>query len=244
VSGELWLRRYLDGDRDAVWQEMRLLGDRVRDPRYAGAAQQVCDEAARRARRNIELIVERLDAQGYRFHANDDGQTPVVPFVPATSRAEQHLAWIEATVGSVPMILSSWIRLVGDVWLVGTHPEWESSPEADPLVVEVEGTRYGDSGIHHYLLDDYERWREGGEQGLFQLPLAPDQFHKANIGGGGPYGIVIPDQTAEGWFTADVESSFVAYLRTAFRYGGFPRSTADPGQWTVIHSLSQGLSLI
>lgn len=42
----------------------------------------------------------------------------------------------------VPMSLLSWVRIVGDVWLVGTHPEWPDSDLGDPLVVEVEGSRY------------------------------------------------------------------------------------------------------
>ena len=59
-----WLGRYRDGDRDAVWQELRQLGDQVRDPQVAGAAQAVCDEMARRARHNVEVLVERLTSQG------------------------------------------------------------------------------------------------------------------------------------------------------------------------------------
>lgn len=39
-------------------------------------AQLVCDEMAHRARNNIEIIVERLSNDGYRFHSNDDEQTP------------------------------------------------------------------------------------------------------------------------------------------------------------------------
>jgi hypothetical protein len=32
---------------------------------------------ARRARQNIEVIIERLSGAGYRFHSNDHAQAPV-----------------------------------------------------------------------------------------------------------------------------------------------------------------------
>jgi hypothetical protein len=35
--------------------------------------------------------------------------------------------WLEERIGVVPMTLLSWLRVVGDVWLVGTHPQWPES---------------------------------------------------------------------------------------------------------------------
>ena len=58
-----WLRRYRDGYRDQVWQELRQLGGAVREQVLAEEAQLVCDEMARRARRNVELIIGRLTVQ-------------------------------------------------------------------------------------------------------------------------------------------------------------------------------------
>jgi hypothetical protein len=49
------------------------------------------------------------------------------------------------------MTLLSWIRLVGDVWLVGTHPEWPESSSADPLVIEVEGARHPGQSIRKFF---------------------------------------------------------------------------------------------
>ena len=85
ASSPNWLQRYREGQRDQVWTELRELGGAVRRPGLAQEAQLVCDEMARRARRNVEVIVGRLVGQGYRFHANDDAQTPVVPWVPPTA---------------------------------------------------------------------------------------------------------------------------------------------------------------
>jgi hypothetical protein len=88
------------------------------------------------------------------------------------------------------MVLSSWLRLVGDVWLVGTHPDWPESEAADPLVIELEGTRYPDASIRDHFAGEYEAWQDwtadDPDAGGFVLPLAPDRLHKANISGGFP----------------------------------------------------------
>ena len=96
----------------------------------------VCDEMARRARHNVEVIIGRLSSAGYRFHSNDYAQNPVTPHVPPTAGAAAHADWLADRFGPVPMTLLSWVRLVGDVWLVGTHPQWAQSASADPLVIE------------------------------------------------------------------------------------------------------------
>ncbi len=113
-----WLERYRRGQRELVWHELRQLGSTVREPGRFEEAQLVCDEMARRARQNIEVIVDRLTSAGYGFHSNDFEQAPVTPFVPPTAAAAELAGWLEERFGSVPMTLLSWLRLVGDVWLV------------------------------------------------------------------------------------------------------------------------------
>lgn len=90
-----WLGRYLDGHRDEVWHELRQLGSAVREPGLAAQAQQVCDEMARRARYNVELITGRLIEQGYRFYANDDNQAPVRAHYPAGRGSGELADWLE-----------------------------------------------------------------------------------------------------------------------------------------------------
>ncbi len=96
---DTWLARYLAGEQDQVWHELRQLGGRVRRKRYFGAAQGVCDEMARRCRHNVEVIVDRLEADGFRFHSNDDDQRPVAPFLPATGQAAERAAVLERRFG-------------------------------------------------------------------------------------------------------------------------------------------------
>ncbi len=108
--------------------------------------------------------------------------------------------------GPVPMTLLSWVRLLGDVWLVGTHPQWAAPGSGDPLVIEAEGSRYAGEPIRGYFEDCHEQWREWAADdpaaGLFVLPLAPDRLIKENISGGPPYGVILPDACADGLFAA------------------------------------------
>ena len=243
VSSPGWLDRYRSGQREQVWQEMRDLGSGIRGSEWAAEAQLVCDEMARRARHNVELLVERLSADGYRFHANDDDRTPVPPHVPPTPDAAAHADWLVHRFGAVPMTLLSWTRIVGDVWLVGTHPEWPASAAADPLVVEVEGARDPEEPIREYFDDEWSAWQEqraedAAAAGPFVLPLAPDRFHKDNTSGGGPYGIVLPDGGVDGVFAWETTIPFVAYLNRVFGDGGFPGPSDERA---VRHRLAKDL---
>jgi len=240
-----WLDRYHDGYRDQVWHEMRQLGGAVRESDLAEEAQQVCDEMARRARRNIECIIGHLTEQGFRFHTNDDEQTVVKPHYPPTAEASALADWLQRRFETVPMTLLSWVRIVGDVWLVGTHPQWPESASADPLVLEVEGARYPDASIREYFEGEHEAWTEWSttspDAGPFVLPVAPDRLHKDNVSGGPPYGIVLPDACADGMFVGEVGMPFVSYLNWVFRNGGFPWPTTSKDQWQVKHQLVKDL---
>jgi hypothetical protein len=254
ASSPNWLQRYREGQRDQVWAELRELGGTVRRPGLAQEAQLTCDEMARRARHNVEVIVGRLTSQGYRFHVNDHAQTPVVPWVPPTVRAAQHADWLQERFGPVPMTVLSWVRIVGDVWLVGTHPRWPESASGDPLVIELEGSRHPGQSIRGYYEEEFRAWREragpGPGAGPFTLDVAPDRLHKDNISGGAPYGIIVPDPGADGRFAGeegDDPVPFVSYLNDAFAHGGFPYGEypwlPGPGssEVQVKRSLSQDL---
>jgi hypothetical protein len=232
---------------DLVWHELRQLGSRIRrEPDLAEEAQLVCDEMARRASQNVEVIVERLTADGYRFHANNDEQTSQTPHIAATATAAEYADWLEERFGDVPMTILSWTRLVGDVWLMGTHPQWPTSASADPLVIELEGSRYPDQpSIREYFDDEWTGWREYSEEdsdaGLFVLPLAPDRLHKENSSRGAPYGIILPDACVDGLFAGGTITPFVSYLNRVFEHGGFPWWTGSENEWRIKRDLARDL---
>ncbi|WP_199516859.1 hypothetical protein [Nucisporomicrobium flavum] len=241
-----WLRRYQMGHREQVWRELRELGPAIRSrPELAREAQLVCDEMAHRARQNVETIIERLTADGYRFHSNDDDQISQTPHMPPTATAADSAAWLEERFGDVPMTVLSWMRLVGDVWLVGTHPEWPASASGDPLVIEVEGSRHPGSSMRDYVIEEWEQWQEyvddGDAPGPFVLPVAPDQLHKENTSGGAPYGIILPDGSTDALFVSDTTTPFVSYLNYAFAHGGFPHETGSPQEQRIKAALALDL---
>jgi len=231
------LERYREGHQAEVWQELRRLGDRVRDPEYLPQATAVCDEMARRARHNIETLVERLTSQMYVFHWNDDDQTPTVPFVPATDESADFADWLDQQpFGPVPLTVRSWVRLVGDVWLVGHFDDWairhqrgwEGAEDDDPLVIEIEESRYSDPSelVKSSYGDEYDNWQEWSaekpeEAERFVLRVAPDRLTKGNVSGGPGYGFELPDPCADGLFRADTTMPFVEYLNRIFANGGF-----------------------
>ncbi|MBO1738232.1 hypothetical protein [Leifsonia sp. TF02-11] len=205
----------------------------------------MCDEMAARARFNIEAIVERLTAQGFVFHSNDDDRALVVPFRPAGPRGAEAAGWLESELGPIPLVIESWMRLVGDVWFVGSHPEWDEAAEADPFVIELEGGRYANVRIEDYWASEYEAWKERVAEDAtaerFVLPVAPDRLHKSNVSGGEPYGVRLPDACADGVFVAEAEVSFVAYLNQVFANGGFPAQTGGANEAEIKRSLAAGL---
>jgi hypothetical protein len=245
VTAPSWLERYRAGQREQVWREIGRLGSAIRDDaELLRETELVCDEMARRARRNVEMITGRLIGQGYRFHRNDDEQTPAVPWVPPTAAAGQYANWLTAQTGPVPLTVLSWIRIVGDVWLVGTHPQWPESAGADPLVIELEGSLYPDASKRDFDLHELAEWRRRGarESGPFELPVAPDWLHKAGVSGGSPYSIILPYGCADGLLSTDEETMlFVSYLNRAFGRGGFPRLTGTQGQRKLTRLLAQDI---
>lgn len=243
TEGRSLIDRYLAGDRDRVWHELRHAGDRVRHPDLIEDAKAVCDAMARRARQNVDVIIERLTEQGYRFHTNDDAETPVTPHRPPGPRAEAVTAWLDDHIGAVPLTVTAWLSHVGDVWLVGTHPEWPESSAADPLVIELEGSQYPDHDITEYFTDELEMHRSvvDHEGGVFQLPVSPDRLHKSNTSGGTPYAILLPDACADATIAMSVHLHFVSYLQWVFEHGGFPRVTDGRDEWRIRQSLARDL---
>jgi hypothetical protein len=88
-------------------------------------------------------------------------------------------------------------------------PLWVDAPEAVTRLFEEWAERR--SGVDPELA------------GPFNLDLAPDYLHKANISGGAPYGIELPFLGADPVFANEAhELPFVDYLRLCFRWAGFP----------------------
>ena len=73
------MRRYQAGEHEAVWAELTALGAKLREAPHFDQAWAVARETMRRARHNIEQIIRRLDAMGYRFWNGKQGKAKGPP---------------------------------------------------------------------------------------------------------------------------------------------------------------------
>jgi len=250
-------RRYVSGSRDDVWHELRQLGAGCRAPSVRADVEAVVREAMIRARQNVETIIERLTGQGYRFGDTDNEGGASVPLAPPDPHTPAFLDWLEGRFGPIPLTARAWAEIVGDVSLIGMHPDWPDDAVVDPLVVELEYKSWAGAGpergpARNYFEGEYEAWRESCAEdhearvGPFSLEVSPDALHKAKISGGAPYGFLIPDECADGTFRFDdgVYIPFVEYLRLAFSCGGFPglwKRGVSEAVWRRRRELAEGL---
>ena len=133
----------------------------------------------------------------------------------------------EVTVAPLPVSCAFW-EVVGGinfVWNYNIDDVPELGPDLamdqmDPLCVD-------SPEIVTYLFEEWQDQRLGVDAEIaepFNLDLAPDYLHKANISGGGPYGIELPFLGVDPIFAAEAhEFPFVDYLRLCFRWACFPR---------------------
>lgn len=227
-----FLERYIAGDQNAVWADLRMLGSvQIGHPQWDDIWS-VVTEAMRRARRNVETLVKRLRDANYQF--TDTTYPPIHIGQPLSTPDAESLAfrdWLDDLTGPLPLTLRAWIEFVGDVNLLGNHPDWpETEMLSDALVVEFEYRECKASAdARSYYRSELDEWRfavdEDGleEVGQFRLDFAPDALHKVNVSGGGPYGIIVPDGQVDGVLDLDGRRlHFIDYLRECFEWGGFP----------------------
>ena len=130
--------RYLAGEHRAVWTELQSLGSiREGHPQWSDI-RTVVTETMRRARNNIETIIDRLRKSNYQFVDTTD--PPFHIGQPLSTPDDKSLAmrdWLESLTGPLPMVLRGWLEFVGDVNLLGNHPDWpETNMFSDAMVVE------------------------------------------------------------------------------------------------------------
>ncbi|NWG22439.1 MAG: hypothetical protein HXY39_19195 [Chloroflexi bacterium] len=213
-----WLERYRNGEHEQVWAEMMAAGESIRHEPLFSDALAVARETMRRARQNVETLRDRLEQSGYQFAYPDEVITPPRPDV-------QHcIEELERRIGPLPLALRAWYEVVGAVNFMGRHPEWETHVYTDPLVVDP----------IDMALEEYQEWREEcreygiEEMGPYQLPVAPDYYHKADIASEphhtiAVYRVVLPNPAADAPVGDEPHhTTFVNYLRTCFRWAGLP----------------------
>jgi hypothetical protein len=213
--------RYQNGEHEAVWRDLVSLGAAVRQPRYADPAHTVARETMRRARLNVELLLRRLRELDYEFYQDDSE-----PYRPPTREEEDAL--VEAEQGElwIPLSVAAWVREVGWVDFVGSHPTLAFMDDdngkpgvfTDPLEITCWS-----------LVDISRAWknRRAGSRKSVRLEIGADAKSKAGFAAGweasGTYSIVLPNAAADAVLDgAPNGPTFVEYLRRSFEWGGFP----------------------
>jgi len=212
------IERYRAGEHEQVWVELMAMGEKVREEPMWSEAMDVARETMRRAKANIELLRERLIHIGYQFAYPDEVIVPPAPDVAAK------IAQLEQHVGPLPLSLRAWYEIIGSVNFIGSHPEWDPRAHVDPLVVDP----------LKFALEEEVAWEESvaeygsEEMAPYAVPIAPDEYHKAEVKGAPQnkvaiYAIAMPSATADAILGEEPHhTTFVNYLRTCFRWGGFP----------------------
>ncbi|GHF31121.1 hypothetical protein GCM10017781_04130 [Deinococcus metalli] len=197
----------------------------------------------RRAATNVDTLITRLRAQGYRFGVPDGRQfKPRRPHRPPLKHVDVKLVRLERLAGPVPLSLRAWYEVMGEVYLGGTAPWLEADVLPDPLVVE-------SIDVALYAVRDWlEEWRDTPPDQRprdepCQAWIAPDEYHKEDISGGPPYSIALPNAAADARVEFEWhDTTFVSYLREAFACGGFPGlARAAGGMPSVVRELARDL---
>jgi hypothetical protein len=179
----------------------------------------------------MEMQAKAAAQQGERIKkqaAITDHLTDPNVFSPPSKDETTRLRDLERKGMFLPLSLRAWFEEVGDVNLAGAHPSlcfWEDEDfpgiYADPLMVSLD----------HFMFE-IEGWLEERDAGEDPEPITPvigvDAQLKARLAVADDqlddgYTIELPDTTADAPLAGEPHrTSFVNYLRIAFRWGGFP----------------------
>lgn len=177
------------------------------------------------ARANVEGLIDRLITLGFAFKGAH------LVFVPTSSDDLPRLDAIEDRIGALPLSIRAWYEHVGTICLRGEHPQLTlfMSDWADQHSIYPDPLKFLCPPPYVFAL--YDEWIENHadmpdastEDEPFVIEFSGAAYHKAGVSGGPPYGIAIPDAAADA-IIRDFwrETTFVAYLRDAFAWGGFP----------------------
>jgi hypothetical protein len=229
-----YLERYKDGEFEQVWDDLLSLGPSVRNDEFFSEAEAVASEIMARVRRNCETLVSRLSEMGYVFDKFPDGSrrsyTPG-PLSPPTDEMRSDFLELENAAGPLPVSLVSFWNGVGAVDFVGMCSGWPNG--LDPLVVDPPIGAL--SSIYDYVEEDESSTKFGD--------LAPDDLHKDNVSGGGPYGVELPNPSVDFIFLNERHRlHFVPYLRLAILdWGGFPGLDEESVRFDPLDELIRGL---
>ncbi|OLR91609.1 hypothetical protein [Actinokineospora bangkokensis] len=206
--------RYLRGEHEAVWAELRALGP-LPDELWEDAAA-VAEETMVRVGQHVARIAAALPELGW-----VSSDRLVEPHQPPTGADNALVDSLVTRVG-LPLSLEACLRHVGEVWFAGDCELLFLTYHQEPTPTTLPpGPDYPDPLC---LGNAYHLAYELDEGPADRFALAPDELHKANLSGGThdvPLGEVTADADLLGVAGRD-RVGLVEYLRTSIAWGGFP----------------------
>jgi hypothetical protein len=176
-------------------------------------------------------LVKRLAEHGFQF------ERPAEVFPGPETGAAAAITRIEREVGVLPLALKLFWQRVGSVDLCGSHPEWDGCDYPDPLVVYPPSVAVQE--LDEFLADKEERLRCNFP---YLIPVAPDDYHKADVSGGMWYNVSVPSVADDPPLNDEWHRmTFVAYLEVAVQWAGFPGLSRCPGHSWPVAELVRGV---
>ncbi|WP_018682121.1 hypothetical protein [Actinokineospora enzanensis] len=218
-----YFARYLRGEREAVWAELRALGPIPDD--LAEDVTAVADETMLRVGQNVARIAAALPDLGW-----TSSDRLLDAHQPPTDGDHALVDTLTGTLGPLPYALDACLRHVGHVWFAGDCEallltyHLEPIPHGDPP-----GPQYPDPLCLANAYTLHEDRADNPGPG-FRFALSPDELSKANLAGG-THDIALPAPIADPplhGVAGNPTTTLVEYLRHSLTWGGFPGYSHAP----------------
>ncbi|MCX8475159.1 MAG: hypothetical protein MT490_05110 [Sphingomonas sp.] len=223
------LERYRDGDYIRVWEELRALGEKARDPDIIEDANAVAAATMKRAAANFVRIERELRAGGYRFGWSIEPTLPKISLHTSGPLKDLRFRLDSERVGSLSHMIATMLRQHSSI-----GPDLERrgpadredhqvfSPMNDAAVEQLE--RF-EAEAGPVPLSLYHFWREVGGVDFMGQAANWD----GSVGSGDPVVLNPPDQLMDAYEDEAVEGQPFSYILgpDADSKGGYSGSVAD-----------------
>ncbi|MGW0992806.1 hypothetical protein ACWD5V_05755 [Streptomyces sp. NPDC002523] len=222
-----YTQRYISGDHEGVWSDLRLLGP------VPDSLLEDCADVAARTMRRVAAHVGRLAEQLADLGLGAGG----LLWTPPTSTSRAELDGLAQEIGTIPVALDACLRFVGGAYFAGDcsalnlfhksgHQSLSAGVLPDPLVLpDVDSLRFCWDEYREEAEEDPELSGEG-----FVFEFAPDELHKANISGA-THDVWMSERVADPVIHGIDQRpgiTLVEYLRLSISWGGMPGWSFHP----------------
>ncbi len=229
-----YLERYLAGEHEAVWTELRALGDAVREPKLEADARAVAAATMKAFGENVAKIARSLREAKYDLVVEE-------AVVPAKAGASEKIAALEKIVGPLPLAIEAFYRTFEVVSLAqDVDAVIDDSPVFSDGLLDELGRR--DPLVLASLRDvlkDAERQKAAATSPIL-LYVAPDPDTKGTIDDEMPDELPVRTASSRGIdavLSGSADGHLVDWLRAYVQNGGFLGAMEDEDRAHLLRGL-------